>query len=162
MLNAVKRFIPLIAGSAGFLMAAGAALAFSGGHSFSNVYSVSSDGHSAVSSYQARGSFPFNGQGTYDGTRINLLGTLTVNEQDGTSVNPPLQYCIKVQGKVNDAGQGSVTVSQYKDLRCKGVVSQGTYEVSSYTEVPGGDFSLQYQDSAGVMTTVSGTHTYIR
>lgn len=156
----MKRFIPFIAGGAGFLLAAGAVLAYSGSHSFTNVYSVSSNGHSAVSSYQARGSFPFNGQGNYDGSRISLIGTLTVNEQDDVSVNPPLQYCVKVQGKVNNAGQGSVTVSQYKDLRCKGVVSQGTYQVLSYTEGSNGAFNLQYQDGAGVVTTASGMHTY--
>lgn len=156
----VKRFIPFIAGGAGFLLAAGAVLAFSGAHNFTNVYSVSSDGHTSRSTYQAKGSFPFNGAGLYNGSRLSLLGTLTVTEQDGQPVDPPRQYCIKVQGKVNDVGQGSVVVSQYKDLRCKGVVSQGSDTVSNYTEGPDGAFTLQYQDSVGVVTTASGTHTY--
>lgn len=154
----MRKFIPFLLVS-GMFLAAGAALAYSGNHGFNNVSSVSTDGHSAVSSYQARGSFPFGGQGNYDGSKINLLGTLTVSEQDGVVLNPAQSYCVKVQGKVSNAGQGSVTVSQYKDLRCKGVVSQGTYAVSGYTEGADGTFSLQYQDSAGVATTASGTHT---
>lgn len=157
----MKRFIPFLLGS-GMFLAAGAALAFSGAHNFLNIYSVSSDGHTSRASYQATGSLPFNGQGGYDGSRVNLKGTLTVSEQDGALINPPLQYCLKVQGKVDAAGQGSATVTQYKDLNCKKVVNQGSYTVSSYTEGPDGAFSLQYQDSRGVVTTASGIHTYSR
>lgn len=157
----MRRFIPFLLG-AGMFLAAGAALAFSGTHSFLNIYTVSSDGHASISSYQAQGSVPFDGHGNYDGSRINLKGTLTVSEQDGALVNPPLQYCLKVQGKVDAAGQGSATVTQYKDLSCKKVANQGSYAVSSYTEGTDGAFSLQYQDSAGVITTASGTHTYSR
>ena len=164
MLNVVKsafggkRFIPFLLGS-GMFLAAGAALAFSGAHNFTNVSSVSSDGRTTVSSYQAQGSLPFDGQGNYDGSRISLKGTLTVYQQDGIPVNPPVSYCLKVQGKVNSAGQGSATVTQYKDLSCKKVARQGGYAVSNYTEDTNGLFSLQYQDGAGVVTTASGTHT---
>lgn len=158
----MKKLISFVAGGAGLLLVAGAALAFSGAHNFNSVYSVSSDGHSAVSSYQATGSLPFDGQGNYDGSRINLKGTLTLYEQDGVPVNPPVSYCLKVQGKVNSAGQGSATVTQYKDLNCKKVASQGSYAVSSYTERSDGVFSLSYQDSRGVTTTASGTHVYSR
>ena len=155
----MKRFIPFIVGSAGLLLAAGAALAFSGAHNFNNVSSVSSDGHTSLNSYQATGSLPFNGQGVYDGSRINLKGTLTVYQQDGIPVNPPVSYCLKVQGRVNSAGQGSVNVTQYQDLNCKKVVGQGSYTVSSYTEGVDGAFSLSYQDGSGVVTTASGRHT---
>lgn len=167
MLNVVKsafggkRFIPFLLGS-GLFLAAGAVLAFSGTHSFLNVYTVSSDSHTSLSSYQATGSAPFDGQGNYDGSRINLKGTLTVSEQDGVPVNPPTSFCVKVQGKINSAGQGSATVTRYKDLSCKKVANQGTYAVSGYTEDANGAFNLQYQDSAGVVTTASGTHTYSR
>lgn len=165
MLNVVKsafggkRLIPFLLGS-GLFLVAGVALAYSGTHSFSNVYSVSSDGHTAVSSYQATGSLPFNGQGNYDGSRINLKGTLTVYQQDSVPVDPPASYCLKVQGKVNSAGQGNVIATQYKDPSCKKVANQRSYAVSSYTEATDGTFILTYQDSAGVVTTASGTHTY--
>ena len=155
----MSKLSPFLAG-AGFLLVTGAALAFSGSHSFINVVSTSSDSRSAVSSYQASGSFPFDGQGTYDGSRINLRGTLTVSEQDGVPVNPPAQYCLKVAGKVNSAGQGSVNVTQYRDLNCKKVASQGSYAVTGYSENANGAFSLSYQDGAGVVTTASGSHTY--
>lgn len=155
----MRKFIPFLLGS-GVFLAAGAAMAYSGGHSFDKVVSTRSDGHMILSSYQATGSLPFNGQGVYDGSRINLKGTLTVYGQDSVPFVPPVSYCLKVQGKVNLAGQGSATVTQYKDLSCKKVASQGTYAVSSYTENTDGDFILSYQDSVGVVTTASGRHTY--
>lgn len=155
----MRKFIPFLLG-AGLFLSAGAVLAYSGVHSFNNVYSTSSDGHTAVSSYQATGSLPFDGQGNYDDSRINLKGTLTVYEQDSVPFVPPVNYCLKVQGRVNSVGQGTATVTQYKDLSCKKVASQGTYAVSGYTEDATGAFGLTYRDSAGVVTTASGMHTY--
>lgn len=157
----MKRFIPFILGS-GMFLAAGAVFAFSGSHGFTNVYSLSSNGHTSLSSYQATGSLPFDGKGNYDGSRISLLGTLSVSQQDGQPISPPQQYCLKVQGKVDNLGQGSITVTQYRDLRCKGVVGQGSYAVLSYLEGLDGSFNLRYQDGAGVVTTASGSHVYAR
>lgn len=157
----MKRFIPFLLG-AGMFLAAGAALAFSGTHSFLNIYSVSSDGRTSRASYQATGSLPFNGQGGYDGSKVNLKGTLTVYEQDGMLVSPPVSYCLKLQGKLNALGQGKVNVAQYQDLTCKTVSYQTSREVLGYTEGLDGAFSLQYRDSAGVITTASGMHGYSR
>lgn len=158
----MKKLISFIVGGAGLLLAAGAVLAYSGNHSFTNVSSVSTDGHSAVSSYQARGSFPFDGQGNYDRSKISLLGTLTVTEKDGLPVVPTQNYCLKIQGKVNNLGVGNVTVTEYKDLRCKSVANQNTGQVLGYSETAGGAFALQFKDSLGVVTTASGSHAYSR
>lgn len=148
----IKYLLPLFG-----LAFATSVLAYRGGHNFTGVSLSSSNGHNYKANYSSQGSFPFNGAGVFDGSKVNLKGTLTVTEIDGTGVNE--SYCFALSGTLKTTG-GTVKTTQYTDTSCAQVAKRSTYSVNSYSEDGVGSFTTVATDAAGVVYTLGGTHTY--
>lgn len=146
-----------IIASALFLSAAGVAIAYYGSHNFSNVATTTSDGHSYTSEYLATGTFPYNGTGANDGSKVNLTGIFTVHSVDGVTLTTPEQYCVKTTGSINSSGRGKLTAKVY-DVSCNVLQETKTLTVKKYTEDAGGNFTLLAVDNYGVTSTSTGGH----
>src|SRR3989344_824162 len=103
----IKYLLPLLG-----LAFATSVFAFRGGHNFTDVSLSSSDGHSYMADFLSRGSFPFNGEGLFDGSKVNLKGTLTVSVVDGSPTNQ--SYCFALSGTLKTNG-GTLKTTQYTD-----------------------------------------------
>ncbi|MDP3888423.1 MAG: hypothetical protein Q8Q24_00110 [bacterium] len=140
-----------------FFVSVTTAWAYSGSHSFLFT-TTTSDGHVYQSEYQATGSFPFNGQGRYDRSRVNLKGTLNVLSIDGVVSSD--SYCAGLKGSLSATG-GKLTATQYVDNTCGQVAQTKTYIVISYTENQSGSFQATVKDNAGIISTISGIHQFV-
>lgn len=139
----------------GALFAANLAFAFSGSHSFLSMNSSSSNGHSYVSQFVSTGSFPFNGKGNSDNSKVNLKGIVTVSQKDGVAVSE--SYCATLTGNLKP-NSGRLSAVVYTDTTCTQVASKSSFAVSSYKEDSLGNFIVVAKDSKGVVWTTTGTH----
>ncbi|MDO8551074.1 MAG: hypothetical protein Q7S03_00080 [bacterium] len=129
--------------------------AYGGNHNFSSIVVATSDGHSVAGDYQAAGTFPYNGSGSYDRSKVDLRGTVHVAAQDGVLVDQ--SFCATLKGTINKGG-GKVTFVRYTDVSCSQVAGSKSYVVVSYTESTTGDFTLVTRDGSGIVYTTSGNH----
>lgn len=131
--------------------------AYSGTHNFLQMSVTTSDGHSYLSEYNSSGSFPFNGQGGYDRSKVNLKGVVFVSLADGVPVSE--SFCATLKGtlKTND---GRLTATRYADTSCTAAYERKTYTVSQYQEDGTGNFSVVARDEAGVIYSASGIHRF--
>jgi len=136
---------------------AGDTLNLRGGTYYEGNITTSSDGHTYKSGYTSTGSFPFNGQGSYDRSKVNLRGTYTLTEVDGNPVSE--SYCADLNGNLKTTG-GRVTVKAYTDTSCQTLESKQTYTVTSYNEDTQGNFTVVATGSGGVVFTTSGVHEF--
>jgi len=148
----IKFLLPLLG-----LAFVGSVLAYSSAHSFTTVSVSTSNGHSYKGQFVSQGSFPFNGAGLFDRSKVNLKGTLTVTENDGLYVNQ--STCFAVNGTLKANG-GTVKTTEYTDTSCSVIYKRSTYTVSSYSEDGSGNFSNVVKDSAGVISTLQGSHIF--
>lgn len=149
----IKFLLPLVG-----LAFATTVFAFFGNHEFLEMTTTTSDGHVYKSEYRASGSFPFDGTGSDDGSRVNLKGVLNVFEIDSVSVDEV--YCVKLRGTLS-VGGGELTAIRYVDAKCKEEADRKTYTVSGYSESSPGSFTVEATDEAGVFSTASGTHGFV-
>lgn len=150
-MNKIKFILPVL----GFTFAT-SVLAYSGQHNFTGV-TVSYNGYSYKADYLSQGSFPFNGSGLFERSRVNLKGTLTITEKDGVPVSE--STCFALNGSLKTTG-GTIRTTQYTDTSCSQVAKKTTYSVTSYQEDNLGSFTTVAQDGAGVTYTLQGTHTF--
>lgn len=151
-LKKIKYILPIVG-----LAFAGSVMAYAGSHSFTGLNVSSSNGHNYKAQYSSNGTFPFNGAGLFDKTRVNLKGTVIVSEVDGKVVSE--SYCLSLNGSLKSSG-GTIKTVQYTDTSCTNVAERKTYLVGSYLEDGIGTFSAVATDSAGITYTLQGTHTF--
>ena len=157
MIFLIKRLI--LAGSL-LIASTGLVLAYSGNHSFGGpAETTTSNGHSYTSDYVSSGTFPYNGHGSYDASKVNLTGIFSVYSEDGVAYNPPEQYCVKTTGSISRRGTGKLQEKVYSDLGCTVFLKTKNYTVKSYSENSIGDFTLVTTDGSGVTYTTSGIHS---
>lgn len=149
----IKYFLPLLS-----LVFAGSVFAFSGAHSFTAVSVGTSNGHTYKGAFAGTGSFPFNGAGLFDRSKVNLKGTLTVTEKDGVTANE--STCFSISGTLKTTG-GTVKTTEYTDTSCSVVYKRSTYTVNSYSEDAGGSFTTVVKDGSGIVSTLQGSHVYL-
>ncbi|MDP3954899.1 MAG: hypothetical protein Q8Q15_00870 [bacterium] len=132
--------------------------AYSGSHSFNGMVTTTSDGHTYKSEYTASGSFPYNGAGSMDRSKVNLKGIFTVSEADGVPTGQ--NYCASLKGGLKPGNR--LTATYYTDTTCATVAGTTNYTVSSYSEDGVGNFMVVAKDANGVVTTTTGVHGYIK
>lgn len=154
----IKRI--LLAGSL-LIASTGMVLAYSGNHNFGGpATTTTSDGHNYTSDYVANGSYPYNGHGSYDGSKVNLTGIFSVYSEDGTVYDPPEKYCVKTTGSISRKGTGKLQEKVYSDTGCTVFLTSKNYTVKSYSENGSGSFTLVTTDGSGVTYTTTGVHQF--
>ncbi len=162
MARTLQHILKLTSLTFALFLAAGVVLAYTGNHSFTNTYTTSSNGHTFDSDFVSTpsSSFPYNGQGNYDGSLVDMKGVYTLYAVDGTVLATPEVYCLSLKGTINKRGKGQVAATVYSDTSCTTVSATENYQVISYTEDSTGNFTLKTKDNSGVRYTTVGIHSF--